>query len=202
MPYARDRAHRSALDRALRQGPHRVQLPLVLKATGQVDKVIRWTCTVVWQGVAFAHSTCRLVAFGGTDAFHPASATTSLFNPATGAWTMIAGTKAGPGGRVHERLAYNPLTDRILMLGGIDYLLWKDPRTALLADLWSFNPSTKTWAEVSQSSQLRQLSRCSHAARPAVVECPQEAAFCLGLETKCRTSCTTTCGPTGPRGPS
>lgn len=107
-----------------------------------------WTPTtsgppVIWDAVAFAGSTCRLVTFGGTDGYVRPTAT-NLFDPRTGNWTAIPKPSRGiwPVFRTLARMVWDPVRKRVIMFGG------RDASGAALQDTWAFDPVAKTWTQL------------------------------------------------------
>ena len=95
---------------------------------------------IIWDAVAFAGSTCRLVQFGGTDGYVNPTAT-NLLDPETGTWTSIGKPRRGawPSFRTLARMAWDPVRQRVIMFGG------RDGAGISLADTWAFDPVAKTW---------------------------------------------------------
>ncbi len=126
-------------------------LALVLADAGAAAALTKTSATwtqmnagpaLFWQGTAFAGSTCRLVSFGGTTGSQTFNST-SLFDPVANTWTTIAGMRTGPSARQFAQMAWNPVTQRVVMFGGRG--TGSRPGTAWLQDTWSFSPATKTW---------------------------------------------------------
>jgi hypothetical protein len=105
---------------------------------------------VVWDAVAFAGSTCRLVQFGGTDA--TIRTATGLFDPKTGSWTSIAAPRRGswPSARALARMAWDPIRQRVIMFGG------RDMSGNPLRDTWAFDPVAKTWTPLTPTCRKGQ----------------------------------------------
>ncbi len=123
---------------------------------------------IVWDAVAFAGSTCRLVQFGGRTATRrlharPTSSTRrpgrgpAIEKPRRGAWPSFRtprphGLGPDPAARDHVR--------RPRRLAGID-----------LDDTWAFDPAAKTWAALRAARQVprdhrrRRARRLRHALR-------------------------------------
>lgn len=99
--------------------------------------------TLRWQRPAFAPTVCRLVAFGGNDPFKGMSKDTWLFDPASGAWTRIAGTRTGPSARDFGELAWDATGKRVILFGG--RTLGAPPGRNILQDTWAFDPVKRTW---------------------------------------------------------
>ena len=76
---------------------------------------------IIWDAVAFAGSTCRLVQFGGTDGYVSPTAT-NLLDPKTGTWTSIRSRAAArwPSFRTLARMAWDPVRQRVILFGGRD----------------------------------------------------------------------------------
>jgi hypothetical protein len=97
----------------------------------------------IWDAVAFAGSTCRLVHFGGTDGYTQPTGT-NLFDPKTGAWTTVAKPRRGswPSFRTLARMAWDPIRQRVILFGG------RDASGRALNDTWAFDPVAKTWTSL------------------------------------------------------
>ena len=95
---------------------------------------------IVWDAVAFAGSTCRLVQLGGTDGYVRPTAT-NLFDPKTGTWTSVEKPRRGawPSFRTLARMAWDPIRQRVILFGG------RDAAGTPLNDTWAFDPVAKTW---------------------------------------------------------
>lgn len=105
-----------------------------------------WTASaagplVYWQAAAFAPTTCRLVAFGGS-AGYTIPDSTWLFDPVAASWTTLARAKgaAWPSVRAHAMMAWHPTLQRIVLFGGANVTTYQDT--------WAFNPTTRTWTPV------------------------------------------------------
>lgn len=98
-----------------------------------------------WQRPAFAPTVCRLVAFGGND---PSTCCMSndtwLFDPVSGAWTRIAGTRTGPAKRDFGELAWDATGRRVILFGGRTVGSAR-PGGNILQDTWAFDPVKRTW---------------------------------------------------------
>ena len=95
-----------------------------------------------WQPAAFAPTVCRLVAFGGNDGCCVTN-DTWLFDPASGAWTKIAGTRTGPSRRDLGGLAWNATGKRVILFGGRTF--GAPGGRNILQDTWAFDPVKRTW---------------------------------------------------------
>jgi hypothetical protein len=104
-----------------------------------------WTPTtpgppLYFHSMAFAPSTCSVVAFGGSRADTGQNGSTWLFDPGKGSWTSIALPKRGaPVSRAHARMAWDPVGGRLVMFGG------RNGATDF-QDTWAFDPAGRTWS--------------------------------------------------------
>jgi hypothetical protein len=119
-------------------------------ASAVVSPTATWTLAPTgpmlrWQAVAFAPTVCRLIAFGGNDLLHPMSGDTWLFDPASGAWTRLAGsTRTGPSARDFGELAWDATGKRAILFGGRTAGGGR-PGSNILQDTWSFDPVKRAW---------------------------------------------------------
>ena len=106
---------------------------------------VTWTPTtpgpaLYSHSMAFAPSTCRVVAFGGGRADPGSNDGTWLFDPIKPSWTLVAPPKRGaPASRAHTRMAWDPGLGRLVMFGG-------RTNTTDLQDTWAFDPVGRTWS--------------------------------------------------------
>lgn len=96
-----------------------------------------------WQRPAFAPTTCQLIAFGGNDPYKGLYNDTWLFDPASGAWAKISGTRTGPVKRDFGELAWDAIGKRVILFGG--RTSGAPPGRNILQDTWSFDPGKRTW---------------------------------------------------------
>jgi hypothetical protein len=105
--------------------------------------------TLSFHSMAFAPSTCSVVAFGGarveggpdgsTLVVDPGKSTW-LFDPGKGSWTSVALPRRGaPPTRFHARMAWDPGLGRLVMFGG-------RTSTTDLQDTWAFDPVGRAWS--------------------------------------------------------
>jgi hypothetical protein len=106
---------------------------------------------IVWDAVAFAGSTCRLVQLGGTDGYVRPTAT-NLFDPKTGTWTAIPAPRRGswPSYRTLARMTWDPIRQRVILFGG------RDGSGNALRDTWAFDPVAKTWTSLTPTCRKGQ----------------------------------------------
>jgi hypothetical protein len=98
---------------------------------------------LLWQPATFAPTVCRLIAFGGNDPMKGMYNDTWLFDPGSGAWTKITGTRLDPAKRDFGQLAWDATGRRAILFGG--RTLGTRPGSGVLQDTWSFDPVTRVW---------------------------------------------------------
>ena len=106
---------------------------------------------IVWDAVAFAGSTCRLVQFGGTDGYVRPTGT-RLLDPTTGTWTSIEKPRRGswPSFRTLARMTWDPIRQRVILFGG------RDGSGNALRDTWAFDPVAKSWTSLTPTCRKGQ----------------------------------------------
>jgi hypothetical protein len=84
----------------------------------------------------------RVILFGGRDASACLNDTWS-YDPAANTWTELHPTGQLPLARQGHAMVYDPVTERVILFGGLD-----DSDRTILNDTWSYDPAANTWTEL------------------------------------------------------
>jgi hypothetical protein len=108
-------------------------------------------------------SSGRVIMFGGCsdplDPFclqYPPHNDTWAYDPAANTWTQPAPAGRLPPPRAAPTMAYDPITQRLILLGGFDRPIMVDGGILYhaTADTWAYDPVANTWTELDPSGTV------------------------------------------------
>ncbi len=102
--------------------------------------------------MAYDSSDGLVIMFGGGNASAPLLFNdTWAYDPAANSWTELNPSGTLPPVRGGQAMAYDPLTQQLIMFGGFD-----QPGTGLVRfnDTWAYDLAANTWTELKPSGSL------------------------------------------------
>jgi hypothetical protein len=101
-----------------------------------------------WHSAIYDHERNRMIVWGGAGAEGMPNETWALSLGATPTWSRIAVGSRPPLARANACAVYDPLRERMLVLGGNQYT---QQAGVFFDDLWSLDLVTETWSNVAYS---------------------------------------------------